>query len=399
LTKRLRPEDELILCCARTSIDANRAAQIRALLREDLDWAHLIEIASLNRVMPLLYRSLRATCPEAVPGAVMELLRDQFEANTRYNLFLTAELLKLLDLLETHGIPALPFKGPVLAASVYGDLSLRQFGDLDILVQEHNLHRAKDLLASQGYQPLPAGYQIQLTGAQEVAYLRTACDYTFVPPDGRVNVELHWKFAPKFFTFPFDLESLWECLEALSLGGKMILNLPPEDLILILCMHGTKHLWKRLAWICDVAELVRVQQDMDWKRVIEQASRLGSKRMLLLGLCLAHDLLDTALPNGIVQVMQADIVVSSLVRKVRERLFQEVDGPFEEEWPYMQLFHLRARERLHDRIQYCLYWTMMPTVTEWDYLRLPASLAFFYHLVHPIRVVKKCGQGLLKQLL
>src|SRR3712207_8653927 len=47
--------------------------------------------------------------------------------------------------------------------------------------------------------------------------------------------------------------------------------------LLILCVHGTKHIWGRLSWICDVAELLRTQPDMDWEYVLDRKStRLNS---------------------------------------------------------------------------------------------------------------------------
>src|SRR5262245_10666576 len=126
-------EVQLILCCAGTHIDAAKAERIKGLLSEEINWDFLIHIASQHGVMPLLYFTLKNTCLEAVPKAVLDQLRNYFYTNAAHNVFLTTELLKLLTLFEAHGIPAIPFKGPVLAASVYGNLSLRQFGDLDIL--------------------------------------------------------------------------------------------------------------------------------------------------------------------------------------------------------------------------------------------------------------------------
>jgi hypothetical protein len=124
---------ELLLYCAQTPIDSEIAERIRTLLQQDIDWAYLIQTAAQHGVMPLLYQSLNTTCPEAVPKANLAQLRNYFHTNAQRNLFLTKELLKLLTLFETHSIPAIPFKGPVLAVSAYGNLSLRQISDLDIL--------------------------------------------------------------------------------------------------------------------------------------------------------------------------------------------------------------------------------------------------------------------------
>jgi len=103
--------------------------------------------------MPLLYRSLKKTCQQAVPSTYLEQLRDLFLTNAARNVFLTAKLLELLDLFKENNIAALPFKGPVLAESIYGDISLRQFVDLDVLVHKRDALKARNLLLAHGYQP------------------------------------------------------------------------------------------------------------------------------------------------------------------------------------------------------------------------------------------------------
>ena len=86
-----------------------------------------------------------------MPKPILEELREHFYANAGRNLFLAKELIKLLHLLESHEIPAIAYKGPMLAVSVYGNLAFRQFGDLDILVQERDYETARHLLMSQGF--------------------------------------------------------------------------------------------------------------------------------------------------------------------------------------------------------------------------------------------------------
>src|SRR5438128_4733751 len=100
-----------------------------ALLEHGIDQDRLIRMAGPHGLLPLLYWHLGAIGPGVVSSAMLSRLREHFEANARRNLFLTAELLKVLRLLEACEIPAVPFKGPLLAASTYGNLSLRQFAD------------------------------------------------------------------------------------------------------------------------------------------------------------------------------------------------------------------------------------------------------------------------------
>jgi len=200
----LRPEAELLLCCAWSSTDSERAARTRALLREELNWEYLLRKASEHGMMPLLYRHLDATAPEAVPKVILYRLRDHFRENTRRNLFLTGELLKLLNLFEAHRIPAVPYKGPMLAALVYGNLALRHSGDLDILVHKRDVLRAKELLVSLGYRQ-----QDQLTSEQVAGVLQSPHEHHFSFESDKSIVELHWRIMPGHSSFPLETEFLW----------------------------------------------------------------------------------------------------------------------------------------------------------------------------------------------
>jgi Uncharacterised nucleotidyltransferase len=349
-------EKELLLCCARTITDADSAARIRVLLRNEIDWSALLQTALRHGVMPLLYRSLSSTCPDAVPKGFLEQLRDAFYANAGHNALLARELLEILRVLEMSGIPALPFKGPVLAASVYGNLALRQFGDLDILIREQDAERARDLLRSKGYRHLT-----QLSAAHASAFHRARKVYELVSQDGKLLVELHWAVTSWTFFFPLNPARLWERLETGSLEDTSVRTLAPEDLLLILCVHGAKHYWSRLGWICDVAELLRVHPGLQWTAILLQAKLLGARRILFLGLFLAHVLLDANVPKEVWKEINNDPVVSSLAAEVQTRLF--ADHHTQTSAVNDAAFYLKLRERIRERVPCALYLA---------YVRLPA---------------------------
>jgi hypothetical protein len=385
-----RPEVELLLLCARPRMGSERAARVETLLQEDINWDYLLKTAQEHGLMPLLYWNLNATCPEAVPKAAFNQLRHRFRKNAQRSVFWAGELLRLLNLFETHGISAVPFKGPSLAASIYGNLALRQFGDLDILVREQDVLKAKDLLLSQGYR---SEYKHKENRRQEKAVLRSWGEYPFMHDSNGLRVDLHWKIGPEYFSFPLKPERLWERLEPTSLAGKEVLALSPEDLLLILCMHGTKHLWQALELICAVGEMIRVSEGLNWARIMEQARELGGERMLFLGLFLASNLLGATPPDEVLQRALADPPVRALAAQVRGQLFREADNPpniFEE-----ALFYLRARERLYHRVRYCIRRTLTPTSKDWM-LPLPASLFFLYYLLRPARLIGEHRMGLLR---
>ena len=392
-------EAQLILACARTTIDFETSERIRALLREDVDWDYVIEKAEQHCIMPLLYSNLSNLCPEAVPDGVMEKLRHNFQAHVWRNLFLTRELVRVLNLLESENIPALPFKGPLLSALAYGNVSLRQFSDLDILVREQDALRAKRFLVSLGYRA-----QMSQTWMQKVApRLSRKKDLVLVSADGRVRIELHWRLTGRHFSFPIDTKGFWECLDRESLAGSTVRNLPLNLLLLFLCMHGSRHGWERLAWICDIAELIRGNQNLNWETLLEQAGVLGNERNLALGLFLANDLLGVSLPEDILRRIQADPMVRPLAAQVRDLLFR--GDAVARDISYWHTYHLSVRERLRDRLRLRLHYylryahiAMTPTAQDEAALPLPGYLSFLYYFSRPIRLAKIYGSRSLKQL-
>ncbi|MGH9891867.1 MAG: nucleotidyltransferase domain-containing protein [bacterium] len=188
------PEIELLICCARTHIDPGTSDKIRTLVAKDIDWAYLIRKAWRQGTTPLLYLGLGSTLPRAVPENVLDTLRSSFHANAARNLFLAGELIRLVDLFDSHRIPAIAYKGPALAVSVYQNLALRQFSDLDILVHPWDFYfSAQDLLIAHGW--------------------RRISDYGwecgFVDSGGRVSLDLHQGITDSGMPFRLGFERLW----------------------------------------------------------------------------------------------------------------------------------------------------------------------------------------------
>lgn len=376
------PEVELLLCCARTELDHDRLASVKNLTKEDLNWAYLLQLARQNGIMPLLYWHLSRICPNSVPPATLQALRDHFRKNSQRNLLFTAELLAILRLFDENGVPAIPYKGPVLAVSVYGNVALRQFCDLDILVPKLHALKARDLLTSRGYQAV-----FRLSGWQEASFLDSRCEFHQVRPEGQIAAEVHWHIVPRHFVNHLAVQELWQRAVPVRFMGTTVLSFSPEDLLLILCVHGTNHGWTRLEWICGIAELVRSNANIEWRRVIQRAQVVRAQRMLYLGLFLATDLLGLELPREVTDQISADVKIKSLASSVRAWLFDQPDEP-----PNVFAllgFQLKTRERVTDRIRYVFRLATTQTSADWQFLELSSFLRVFYYLLRPLRLVAR----------
>jgi hypothetical protein len=387
----IQPELEILLICANTQVNSESKERLKTLLQQNIDWAELIQIANQHKVMPLLYSNLNAICPEMVPKSTLQKLKIEFQFNTRKSLLLSGELVRLLNLFESKEIPLLPFKGPVLAVSAYGNLLLRQFGDLDILIHSEDIERSKALFLSEGYQMKIE--RVELTPEQEKVFLRSPqiyqfvreAAYPFLHPQTKILVELHWGIMPQYFSFPIDDLGLWQNLDSVVIAGKTIPNLLPENAVLAITGHGTKECWTQLARICDLAEYIRSHPQLDWGKLIEKASHKGGQRMLFLGLILAHNLLGTILPEDILQKIQADQEAKLLADQVYKQLFSKVDTSFKD--GSNTRFHIKVRERIQDQVRYFFLVAITPTTTDWLILPLAKFPAFLYYLLRPIRLI------------
>ncbi len=369
------PEIALLLCCARTVVTENQIVEIKALIQAELDWSYLLSTAVAQGVMPFLAYNLTNTCPEAIPQKILSRLQNYLQSNAINNLGLNRQLVDILQLLEVHKIPAIPFKGIVLATSVYRNPLLRQISDLDILVHPWDMPKAKDLLIAQGY-------KIRNEVPWECHLLK----------DNGVNIDLHAEIAPQHIVYPLQSDELWQHLESLPLGKATVPNFSSEMLLIILCLNGSKECWQSLSRICDVAELINSDRQMDWQLIMQQAEQWGFKRVICLGCLLAKDFLGTTLPDLIWQQIQSDLTTQSLALEVRENLFvssTESIGEVER-----TMFCIRTRERWRDKVR--SFWGiitfsggMKPTKNDRDFLPLPKFFYFIHYLIRPFRIISK----------
>ncbi|MCR4318909.1 MAG: nucleotidyltransferase family protein [Candidatus Brocadiaceae bacterium] len=372
---------QFLIRCLRAFLAAEGEPPFDGVIEEEVDWTSLFQLASWHKVLPLLYRSL-----QAAPGPVLSRLKAYVRSASGHSLLLTGELLRLLKRFEAQGIPAMPLKGPALASFLYGDMALRQSVDIDILVQEENYRSAKRLLLSLGYQPLYV-----LARRQEKVYLQYQCQevFTLARGDTKITTGLHWGIMPVNLPFRLNLKGVWERCETVSLAGATVTARSPEDLLLFLCVHGSKHGWRCLQWLCDVARLVSRHTTMDWCLCMERAKTSGCQRALFLGLFLADDILGTPIPHEIKQKTQHDPLTARLAGQIKWRLFDGdliVPGSWE-----MWLFHLQLMERVQDRISYCVHVLTTPGPADWSSLPLPDFLFPLYYALRPMRLAGRYG--------
>jgi hypothetical protein len=376
------PALELLLLCTRRQMGADTSKRILAIASGEPDWNALLAAASEHTLTSLVCKNLQDCAPAALPTPWRErLARSYFECSCR-NLALTAELFRVLAALESCGVSATPYKGPVLAAQAYGDVALREFSDLDIIVPQRQIVAAHEALLDLGFCPEIAAIEPSQSPR------RTPGQYAYRKGAGTL-VELHTERTLRYFPAPLDLQALCTRRQPITLAGRRVLTFSAEDTLLLLSVHGSKHLWDRLSWIADIAALTaRSRPDWrpDWALVLERARSWRVQRMLLLGVGLAARLLEAAPPDEVTYCLQRDSVTRRMIEQISRGLFSVEK---------IQLgvlsrfaFRVRMRGRFTQGLPYAIRLALMPTELDRGTRRLPDPL---YALLRPLRLARTYG--------
>jgi putative nucleotidyltransferase-like protein/methyltransferase family protein len=387
---KLRPELELILCCARTRLDETAAGRVRALLRGELNWSDVVATAFQHHVASFLYQNLRLTPEELVPTVWLDSLRQYTRESSGLALLLLSELLCIHEIFEAERLPLIPYKGPVLSWLAYRALTGRTFIDLDFVTKQEYIPRATSLLKGAGFTAAFAP-QEELAGSRGPA----PGQYAFFRESSRAQVELHTEQTLRYFPVPLDFDKMSRRFITVEIAGRKMRTFSVEDTLVMLCVHGTKHFWDRLAWIVDVAELVAAQP-VDWEHASRIAAEMKSTRVFLLGLLLAHEWLGAALPQPVLERAQRDAAVRWLAEKVRAQFEGNADAS-----PGAvprSLFRLRSRDSIGQGMRHLLRLTLSPTERDRQTTRLPRFLAPLYVVLRPWRLLREYGLGFRRRL-
>jgi hypothetical protein len=369
----LTNESRLLTTCARATLRPEDVATIRALCECALNWGPLLESADRHGISPLLYWHLREEISQAAPSAAMQLLRARFEKNAYRNLFLTGELLKVLDGFKDGNIRVLTYKGPVQATLLYGNVALREMSDLDLLIEPATFPAARELLLGLGFSPA-----LTLTPKQEASRLRSDCEYEFIGLRGTVCLDLHWNIAPPHLGQRFLFDELWERRRTLLLGGRHLATFSDEDLVLILAVHGGKHLWERLCWLSDFAKCLQAP-NLDWTILRMRAREAHAESMLLLALSLAQGVMDVQLPVELSTAVNADTAIQGIAVRTEQNFFRSELNVETDVARWLTL--LRLSDSGWDRVRGVARFALGSGPREWQKVSLPDFLFAFYPLL------------------
>ncbi len=364
---RFSPEDELLLLLTRGTLTPEVQVRARNLLARELRWSLILNRPAAYQILPLIRRHLQTLGFPGVPAEVRTELEGVCRAVALRNALAVRQLSELLRLFDRAGIPAIPLKGMALAESLYGDLTLRISADIDILVPRTMVGRAIDVISTMGY-------RTGSTQWSENRLLKSFIEYNFAREEASHDCELdlHWGVL---WWQPLDkgaMEDLWSEARPKVIFGAPAYALSPEWEFMFLAAHAARDCWQGLKWLADIQQAC-ARGGIDWRKVWEKARRFEWDEVLELTASVCRYLVGAPVfANG---------PVRDLPRWLKPGI-QIGQPPF---W-LPSVAHLHLLKHDSERVRYVLHGLLMPTVSDWQAIRLPRYLRFLYYPIRPFRL-------------
>src|SRR5215471_17260622 len=246
-TNFARETEWSLLCAACSGLNAHE--NLVSILQEPIRWKLLLDLAERHGVLPLLSQTLFRV-NDQIPEEEARNLKDRYQANLHKALFLSRELFGIVERLSAESLEVLPYKGLTLAETIYGDIALRQSGDIDLLIRANDLPKVREAVRDLGFTP-----HMELNEIEEAAYLQSGYECAFDGTAGRNLLEVQWAIQPRFYAVDFEMDGVFQRAVSTSVAGRFMKTPSMEDLYIILALHPAKHVWGRLIWLCDLARI------------------------------------------------------------------------------------------------------------------------------------------------
>lgn len=341
----MQVEIELLLALLRWPLTESIKPRIFELLADGIDWNAFVAKALQWRVEAVAFGNLRMHFADALPELVLEGLAKLERESRARTLAQTLVFMDLLRRFEEKGIDAIVLKGPAIGLAAYGDVTLRAYGDMDLLVRKEALGASRDLLVELGYAPL-------YDSNSEARLVRDQHALEFMNRTSKV--ELHWNLMEWHLAVPTDVDELWRSAVFVECAGSRMKTLSLSNQFLFACAHGAKHRWLAVRWIMDIADLAAGTSDSDFHAIVDLAARWRCTRIVRLALSLAAEVVGSSRSGMFSALFRPTRSTSSLVQTALIQL--DLRAPSERRiasWPGANtadlIFWINAREFRRDQ--------------------------------------------------
>lgn len=221
-------------------------------------WQNARWAVLMQGIGPYLHQALPGTpLAAAMPADFRQWLAEAYGANAARVAQLHADLRRVLQLANRHGIRLMLLKGSLLSTRYYAAPALRPMADLDLLAARETAVRLPPLLAEIGYQPVGALSNVH---ANHLSFMHrdtprvVAWDQEHADNPRRLDLHLELRRGTWGDVAAYDLtDFMWQGARETTLWGERVWEPAPDRLLAHLTIHACQdllfHAGRLLQWL------------------------------------------------------------------------------------------------------------------------------------------------------
>jgi Uncharacterised nucleotidyltransferase len=234
--------------------------------------------------------------------------------------FMVEEALHICRTLHNSHLPAIILKGPILSLQLYGSPTVREYTDIDIVVDTQNFFKVDKGMQTLGYCADPESQVKQFNHEKkrhhfsqksclQKSYIQKPHHIVYKNPSHPYRIEIHTEiFKSQLFNrelfpgnnFPekYSLQNIFSRAEILHYRDSAYRAIDKTDHLLFMIAHGTKHAWSQLHWVLDAAALLADQDSSLHSEIVKGCVELYLEKHLVLMIAVVTELLPISIPSA-----------------------------------------------------------------------------------------------------
>ena len=266
-------------------------------IKENFDWELFYSFANTNKVIPIVYDELKQLeniiIPKKIENNMFFYTKFIIEKNFTYS----NELKKLNDVLNTHKIDFVAYKGIILSQYIYQNVGIRPTLDLDIMIKVEDLDKIKNILNLNNYEYSKPLSKNLLKNLKFIIKKYIG--------DKIVYIDTHWRVSNLLLQMKVGYDEMISEAKLINFYGTKINLLNPEAHFIIIAMHHFGKNEMSLKQFIDlVVILEKFKDELNWTKLVMLSKKWKVYKLTLYSLKICQEIINNNLPNKISQLIE-----------------------------------------------------------------------------------------------
>lgn len=282
-----------------------------------VEWRAFTNDLDFRGLSPLVWKCLSPYWSRLnIPQEIRDRLEKIHYQSAARGTILFHQAANLIRALNYNKIVFILLKGVYFSESLYRDISIRPMSDIDILVNKADLNSVESCLKECGYYPSTANTAFIL-GDKHLIFLTKGID---------LPVELHYIQGANYIPAVREFAQIKDRALEITAAGERTLTLSPEDSLLYVCYHITKHQYGRYT-IRDLVDIGMIlnhfKQGLDWEYIHKNAEEWKIDNHVYTCFSLAKELLDANISEHSLNIIKPENYNCEILEWLKRRLTED----------------------------------------------------------------------------